>query len=78
MVRNEFNEIFHPAYWLKRFKEIDQPEKEQAWTTMKRIEKTMTNDSTPIIIRVNDFEINLHSGFEPAVLTSVIKTLQGI
>jgi hypothetical protein len=65
-------------YWLKRFKEIDQPEREQAWTTMKRIEKTTATDSTPIIIRVNDFEISLHPGFEPAVLTTVIKTLQGI
>ena len=65
-------------YWLRRLKEIDQPVRELAWATMKRVEKTTANRSTPVIIRVNDFEISLHQGFEPAVLSAVIKTLQGI
>lgn len=63
-------------YWLRRFKEMDQPQQEQAWATIKLVGKTTANDSTPVIVMVNDFEISLHPGFEPAVLTTVIKTLQ--
>ncbi len=65
-------------YWLRRIKDADQPEPEQAWATMKLIDKVASADSTPIIIRVNAFEISLHPGFEPAVLATVIRTLQGI
>ncbi|MBC3803388.1 hypothetical protein GH808_02910 [Acetobacterium fimetarium] len=65
-------------YWLRRIKDADQPEPEQAWATMKLIDKATSADSTPIIIRVNAFEISLYRGFEPAVLAAVIKTLQGI
>ena len=65
-------------YWLRRIKDADQPEPEQAWATMKLIDKATTAKSTPVMIRVNNFEISLHPGFEPAVLTAVIQTLQGI
>ena len=65
-------------YWLRRLKEMDQPEREQAWAAIKLVGKTTANDSTPVVIMVNGFEISLHPGFEPAVLTTVIQTLQGI
>ncbi|KAF5077721.1 hypothetical protein DSECCO2_147560 [anaerobic digester metagenome] len=65
-------------YWLRRIKDADQPEPEQAWATMKLIDKATSVDSTPIIIRVNNFEISLQRGFEPTVLSAVIQTLQGI
>ena len=65
-------------YWLRRIKDADQPEPEQAWATMKLIDKATSADSTPIIIRFNTFEICLHPGFEPVVLAAVIRTLQGI
>ena len=65
-------------YWLRRIKDADQPVPEQAWATMKLIDKATTAKSTPVMIRVNNFEICLHPGFEPDVLASVIKTLQGI
>lgn len=65
-------------YWLRRLKEMDQPEREQAWAAIKLVGKTTANDPTPVVIMVNGFEISLHPGFEPAVLTTVIKTLQGI
>ena len=65
-------------YWLKRIKKADQPELEQAWATMQLIDKTTPADPTPVIIRVNVFEISLHPGFDPAVLVTVIKTLQRI
>lgn len=45
---------------------------------MKLIDKATTAKSTPVMIRVNNFEICLHPGFEPDVLASVIRTLQGI
>ncbi|MBC3805700.1 hypothetical protein GH808_14930 [Acetobacterium fimetarium] len=65
-------------YWLRRIKDADQPVPEQAWATMKLIDKATTAKSTPVMIRVNNFEICLHPGFEPDVLASVIRTLQGI
>ena len=65
-------------YWLRRIKDADQPEPEQAWATMKLIDKATTAKSTPVMIRVNNFEICLYPGFEPDVLASVIRTLQGI
>ena len=65
-------------YWLRRTKEIDQPQPEQAWATMKLIDKAITADSTPVMIRVNAFEISLHRGFDPVVLTTVIRTLHGL
>ena len=65
-------------YWLRRIKDADQPKPEQAWATMKLIDKASTAETTPVMIRVNNFEISLHPGFEPAVLTAVIQTLQGI
>lgn len=65
-------------YWLRRLKEMDHPEPEQAWAAMKLVGKTASDVSTPVIISVNDFEISLHPGFEPAVLIAVIKILQGI
>ena len=65
-------------YWLRRFKEMDQPQQEQAWAGIKLVGKTSANDSAPVVIIVNGFEINLRLGFEPIVLTSVIKTLQGL
>lgn len=65
-------------YWLRRIKDADQSEPEQAWATMKLIDKATTAKSTPVMIRVNSFEICLHPGFEPDVLASVIRTLQGI
>lgn len=65
-------------YWLRRLKEMDHPEPEQAWAAMKLVGKTTANDSTPVVIMVNGFEISLHPGFEPAVLIAVIKTLRGI
>ena len=65
-------------YWLRRIKDADQPKPEQTWATMKLIDKASTAETTPVMIRVNNFEISLHPGFEPAVLTAVIQTLQGI
>ena len=65
-------------YWLRRIKDADQPVPEQAWATMKLIDKATTAKSTPVMIRVNNFEICPHPGFEPDVLASVIRTLQGI
>ena len=65
-------------YWLRRIKDADQPVPEQAWATMNLIDKATTAKSTPVMIRVNNFEISLHPGFEPDVLASVIRTLQGI
>ena len=65
-------------YWLRRIKDADQPKPEQTWATMKLIDKAPTAETTPVMIRVNNFEISLHPGFEPAVLTAVIQTLQGI
>ena len=65
-------------YWLRRIKDADQAVPEQAWATMKLIDKATTAKSTPVMIRVNNFEICLHPGFEPDVLASVIRTLQGI
>ena len=65
-------------YWLRRIKDADQPEPEQAWATMKLIDNKTPAKSTPVMIRVNNFEIILHRGFEPSVLTAAIQTLQGI
>ncbi len=63
-------------YWLRRFKEIDQPQQEQAWAAIKLIGETGANNSTPVVIMVKGFEINLHPGFEPTVLTTVLQTIQ--
>ena len=65
-------------YWLRRIKDADQPKPEQTWATMKLIDKASTAETTPVMIRVNNFDISLHPGFEPDVLASVIRTLQGI
>jgi len=67
-------------YWMAKLKPAAQqvpPAGESRWLALS-VEETPGAGSAPILVRIGTVAVEVRSGFEPAVLADVVRTLKAL